>query len=133
MKLAELKRRADADRKIYEDFLAKANDLEEISTLDIPGTQIITAATVPTAPSAPRKTLIYVMAVVLALGLGLALTLALEYLNPTFKTPSQLESVLHTSVVGMVPKLKIPGLGFRSSWFRATARQTQDTSLLAET
>jgi exopolysaccharide transport family protein len=121
VKLAELKRRADADRKIYEDFLAKANDLEEVSTLDLPGTRIITAATVPTAPSAPRKTLIYVMAVVVALGLGLALTLALEYLNPTFKTPSQLESVLHTSVVGMVPKLEIAGPGSRSSWFKATA------------
>jgi succinoglycan biosynthesis transport protein ExoP len=121
VRLAELKRRADADRKIYEEFLAKANDLEEVSTLDLPGTRIITAATVPTAPSSPRKVLIYVIVVVVALGLALALTLAFEYLNPTFKTPSQLESVLHMPVVGMVPELEIPGPSSRWRWAGGTA------------
>jgi exopolysaccharide transport family protein len=120
VRLAELKRRADADRKIYEEFLAKANDLEEISALDLPGTRIITAATVPTAPRSPRKTLIYAVAVIMALGLALALTLLFEYLNPTFKTPSQLESVLSMPVVGMVPKLEISGPRSGWPWVRTT-------------
>jgi exopolysaccharide transport family protein len=114
VRLAELKRRADADRKIYEEFLAKANDLQEISALDLPGTRTITAATVPTAPKSPRKMVIYAIAVVVALAMALALAFLLEYLNPTFKAPSQLESVLHMPVVGLVPKLDIPGPG--STW-----------------
>jgi capsular exopolysaccharide synthesis family protein len=44
-----------------------------------------------------------------ALALAMALALALEYLNPTFKIPSQVESVLHMPVVGMVPRLKATG------------------------
>jgi capsular exopolysaccharide synthesis family protein len=127
VRLAELKRRADADRKIYEEFLAKANDLEEVSTLDLPGTRIITTATVPTAPSSPRKTLIYVLVVVLASALALALALALEYLNPTFKVPSQVESVLHMPVVGMVPKLKVIGPSLRLPWVGAVARKLGGT------
>lgn len=122
VKLAELKRRADADRKIYEEFLARANDLEEVSTLDLPGTRIINPATVPAAPSSPRKTLIYVGVVAGALGLALALALALEYLNPTFKTPGQVENIFHMPVVGMVPRLKVTISGPRLLWLRAFAR-----------
>jgi exopolysaccharide transport family protein len=121
VRLAELKRRADADRKIYEAFLAKANDLEEVSTLDLPGTRIINAAVVPTAPSAPRKTLIYALVVAGALVLGFALALGLEYLDPTFKTPGQVESVFHMPAVGMVPRLKGTRAGLRFPWIGASA------------
>ncbi|MEA3105878.1 MAG: polysaccharide biosynthesis transport protein [Gammaproteobacteria bacterium] len=105
VKLAELKRTADADRKIYEEFLVRVNGLQQISTLDQPGIRIITAASIPNAPSFPRKTLVYLLVVMLAIAFAVALAFVLEYLNPGFKTPTQVESVLKVSVLGMVPRL----------------------------
>jgi polysaccharide biosynthesis transport protein len=103
VKLAELKRTADADRKIYEQFLIKVNDLQQ--TQDQPGIRIISAATIPNAPSSPRQTLVYVLVIALAFAFALALAFVLEYLRPGFNTPTQVESVLKTSVLGMVPRL----------------------------
>jgi succinoglycan biosynthesis transport protein ExoP len=114
VKLAELKRTADADRKIYEEFLTKVNDLQQISTLDQPGARIIAAASIPNAPSYPRKTLAYLLVIVLAFAFAVALAVVLEYLNPGFKTPAQVEGALKASVLGMVPGLGKIGIGPRA-------------------
>jgi polysaccharide biosynthesis transport protein len=114
VKLAELKRKADADRKIYEEFLVRVNDLQQISTLDQPGIRIITAASIPSAPSYPRKTLVYLLVVVFAFAFAVALAFVLEYLDPGFNTPAQVESALKAPVLGMVPRLGKVRAGPRS-------------------
>lgn len=114
VKLAELKRTADADRKIYEEFLVKVNDLQQISTLDQPGARIITAASMPNAPNYPRKTLVYLLVVMLAFAFAVALAFVLEYLNPGFKTPAQVESALKAPVLGIVPRLRKVSTGPRA-------------------
>ncbi|MDN3721716.1 GNVR domain-containing protein [Roseibium salinum] len=46
---------ADASRTVYEAFLQRSRELEELPGLDVNASRVLSAAPVPTSPSGPRK------------------------------------------------------------------------------
>jgi polysaccharide biosynthesis transport protein len=107
VKLAELKRVADADRKVYESFLGTFNDVQQRTSIDQTGVRIITPAGLPVSPSFPRKTLMLAIAGTLGLGIAVLLAFLLEYLDAGFRTSSQIETAFGTKPLGMIPKVDV--------------------------
>jgi len=109
IKLRELQRVDDANRKLYENFLQISNEIEQRSTLNDTGARIITPAMRPNEPSYPRRTLVFALAVALGILLGVALAFLVEYLDGGFKTRAQVEQTLGCPVLGMIPLIRTLG------------------------
>ncbi|MCX2724232.1 GumC family protein [Roseibium salinum] len=55
IELRQLQSEADASRTVYEAFLQRSRELEELPGLDVNASRVLSAAPVPTSPSGPRK------------------------------------------------------------------------------
>jgi succinoglycan biosynthesis transport protein ExoP len=104
VQLAELERQAAAERGLYEAFLARSRQIAQMDFVTADA-RIISAAETPLRPSAPKKSLLMMMAFVLGLGLGIAIMLALELLDSGFRNGSQLEASTGLPVLGLLGEL----------------------------
>ena len=100
VKLQELQRVDEADRRLYGTFLTSFNDVSQRATLNEVTARIITPATLPTFPSSPRSKLILAFAFALGGFVGVVLAFLIEALDATFKTGAQVEQALGVPVLG---------------------------------
>jgi len=134
VRLRELEREAQANRTLYESFLARFKETGEQENIQQSDSRIISQAREPRAPSAPRKGLILTGALLAGLAIGVALALVIERFDDAFRTRDELESAVGYPVVGMIPAIATlpgrnvnnhivdkPGSGyaeaFRIAWF----------------
>jgi polysaccharide biosynthesis transport protein len=103
IKLQQLRRVADADRKLYENYLSQYNEISQRRTLQDASARIIAPATLPGSPSSPRRTLFYALAGIFGLGGGLLLAFLREYLRAGVKTGVEVEQSFGYPVVGIIP------------------------------
>ena len=103
VKLQQMRRFADDDRKLYESYLSQFNELSTRQTLQDAGARIITPATTPDSPSSPRPKLVYGMAGVLALLLSLLLVFVMERFKLGVRTGAEAERAFGYPVVGVIP------------------------------
>ncbi|MCV6585585.1 MAG: exopolysaccharide transport family protein [Marinibacterium sp.] len=78
IRLDQLTRVADANRRVYEEFLGRFKETSEIKNLQRSDAEIITYASPPGAPDTPRKKVALALATVGGVFAGLALSLLLE-------------------------------------------------------
>ena len=103
-KLQQLRRVADADRKLYESYLSQYNDISERATVQDASSRIISPATLPrSTTSARRKLLLFPLGGMAGLGGGLMLACLLEYLRPVIKTGAEIEQIFGRPVMGIIP------------------------------
>jgi exopolysaccharide transport family protein len=103
LKLQQLRRVADADRKLYENYLSQYNEISQRRTLQDASARIIAPATLPGTPSSPRRTLFYALAGIFGLGGGVVLAFLREYLQSGIKTGSEVEQSFGYPVIGVIP------------------------------
>jgi succinoglycan biosynthesis transport protein ExoP len=103
LKLQQFRRVADADRKLYENYLSQYNEISQRRTLQDATARIIAPASFPGSPSSPRRTLFYALAGILGLGGGLSLAFLREYLQAGIKTGTEVEQSFGYPVVGVIP------------------------------
>jgi succinoglycan biosynthesis transport protein ExoP len=103
LKLQQFRRVADADRKLYENYLSQYNEISQRRTLQDATGRIIAPATLPGSPSSPRRALFYALAGILGLGGGLSLAFLREYLRAGIKTGTEVEQSFGYPVVGVIP------------------------------
>jgi polysaccharide biosynthesis transport protein len=103
VKLQQLRRVADADRNLYENYLSQYNEIAQRRTLQDASARIISPATLPSSPSSPRRNLYYGLGGMLGLGGGLLLAFLLEYLRSGVKTDTEIEQSFGRPVVGIIP------------------------------
>jgi exopolysaccharide transport family protein len=103
LKLQQLQRIADADRKLYESYLSQFNEISQRRTLQDASARIITPATLPDAPSSPRRRLFYGIAGIFGLGCAGLLAFLIEYLRSGLRTGTQVEQSFGYPVVGVIP------------------------------
>ncbi len=106
VKLRQLRRVADADRKLYESYLSQYNEISTRRTLQDASARIITPATLPDGPSSPRRVLFYAFAGAFGLAAALALVVLLEFLHAGVKTGAQVEQAFGCPVVGIIPLVR---------------------------
>jgi polysaccharide biosynthesis transport protein len=115
IKLQELRRVADADRKVYESYLSQYNDIAERRELQDASARIISPATLPRSPSSSRAKF-YALGGMAGLAGGLLLAFLLEYFRPGVKTGKEIEQSFGLPVVGNIPSVwreKTRGVSYR--------------------
>ena len=87
--------------------LAKTLNGQPVSIRDALGTassKVVEQASVPIEPAGVSKALTFLLGVIMSLFLGVMLAFVFEYMDHTFKTPRELETVLDLPFLGSVPK-----------------------------
>jgi succinoglycan biosynthesis transport protein ExoP len=103
VKLQELQRVADADRKLYEGYLSQFREISARQPLQDASARIITPARLPSAPSSPRRVLFYGFGGAFGLAFGLMLAFLREYRQAGVKTGAEVEQTFGYPVLGVIP------------------------------
>jgi exopolysaccharide transport family protein len=103
VKLQQLQRVADADRKLYESYLSQYNEIAQRSTLQDASARIISPATLPRSPTSRRRMMFYALGGMSGLGVGFLLAFLLEYFRSGVKTGTEIEQSFGRPVVGIIP------------------------------
>jgi len=103
VKLRELERESQANRALFEAFLARAKETTAQLNLQMPDARILTAAVAPHAAGFPRKGLMIGLGLFGSLGLGVFLALMRGVMSEGFRSASELQTAF-----GLTPLAAIP-------------------------
>lgn len=103
IELQQLKREAEAVRLLYEYFLGRLKETRAQQGIQQPDSRVLSPAVVPGAPSAPQKSLILALSVLIGLLVGVGLSLLLEMRNVGVRSVRELEKRFGYSVFGQIP------------------------------
>jgi succinoglycan biosynthesis transport protein ExoP len=106
VKLTALQSSASSAKAMYEAFLSKLNQTQDQQGIQTPDARIISRATVPSAPSYPKKSLVIAAAIPAGLLLGFLLACMMERLDSGFRTAQQVESALGLPVLATIPEVR---------------------------
>ena len=112
VKLKELEREAEADRALFEAFLARAKETGAQLTMQLPDSRILAAATVPLSPSYPRKGLMIGLGFFGSLGAGIFLALLRGVFSEGFRRVSDLQTAFGLSPLGAIPLVAAKNVRF---------------------
>ncbi|MGB0084924.1 MAG: AAA family ATPase [Rhodomicrobiaceae bacterium] len=112
VKLKELEREAEADRALFEAFLARAKETGAQLTMQLPDSRILAAATVPLSPSYPRKGLMIGLGFFGSLGAGIFLALLRGVFSEGFRRVSDLQAAFGLSPLGAIPLVAAKNVRF---------------------
>ena len=103
VRLRELETAANTYRNIYETFLSRFTQSVQQQSFPSTEARVVTAASRPWAPSSPKISLTLAFAAVAGLGLGVMLAFVREQMNRQIHTRVQLESLLGTNCLAVLP------------------------------
>ena len=106
VQLRALEREAQANRALFETFLTRSKETDTQEGFQQADASIISRATIPEAPSYPRKKLLLAFAVSIAGLIGIVLAFVVEKLDHGFRSMEQVESMMGAAPLGLVPALK---------------------------
>ena len=105
IKMNELERDVQANRDLFQSFLARAKQTSEMS-MQVADSRVVSAASVPTGASYPKKALMIGLGFFGSLGLGAALALGRDAFGKGFRHSVDIEQAL-----GLQPLASIPRVG----------------------
>jgi succinoglycan biosynthesis transport protein ExoP len=113
VRLRELETAANTYRGIYETFLSRFTQSVQQQSFPSTEARVVTSASPPGAPSSPKVALTIALAVMCGLGLGVVSAFAREQMNRQIYTRAQLEKLLGTSCLAVLPAFveKKPAFG----------------------
>ena len=114
VRLHELQREAEANRTLYESYLARYKETSAQESLEMPDSRVVTRASVPIRPSSPKTMLILGLAVMLGLGGGCVLAFLANYLDRRVKTLEQAEAISGVPALAAVPLIGTRELAARA-------------------
>jgi succinoglycan biosynthesis transport protein ExoP len=94
------------NRGLYENVLKRMNETNVANDLAASNMQVVQRAEVPTVPSSPNMTRIFLVSAFLGLFLAVAMAFFLEYMDSTMNTPQQVWAAVSLATLGVVPHLK---------------------------
>jgi exopolysaccharide transport family protein len=106
IKLRELERINAANKTLFENFLSRSKITQEQSTMEEREARTISPATMPRAPSFPKKTLVGSLAFLVGILIGIGGSVMLDMLNAGFTAPREIEEKLGIPVLASVPLLR---------------------------
>jgi len=104
--LRQLEQEVDANRRLYETFLARFKEADVADEYDVPSARIIDRAMVPATPFKPNRKRIVFISILVGLLVGALTALLRDHLDNTFKTKEDVEDKLELPVIGMLPRVK---------------------------
>jgi polysaccharide biosynthesis transport protein len=103
VRLRELQREAEANRTLYESYLARYKESTAQESLDMPDSHVVTKASIPIAPSWPKTWLVLGLALTLGAGIGSVTAFLADYLDQRVKTLEQAEKISGVPALAAVP------------------------------
>jgi exopolysaccharide transport family protein len=103
VRLHELQREAEANRTLYESYLARSKETTAQESLEMPDSRVVTKASIPIRPSSPKTLLMLGLAIMLGLGMGTVLAFLADYLDGRVKTLEQAEAISGVPSLAAVP------------------------------
>ena len=103
--MRELQDKAKNYRSLYENFLQRFMGSAQQELFPIADARVISPASVPQSKSKPKTGLILALGLLGGLGLGTALGLLRDVMDRVFRTGSQVETILQTPCLSLVPLL----------------------------
>jgi exopolysaccharide transport family protein len=103
VRLRELETAAKTYRGIYETFLSRFTQSVQQQSFPSTEARVVTAASPPRSPSSPKISLTLALATLCGLGLGVMAAFAREQMNRQIHTRAQLEKLLGTSCLAVLP------------------------------
>ena len=107
VQLGQLQREAEANRRIYEQFLRRLNETSVQEGVQQPDARLLSPAVIDFRPSYPRKTLTVLAAGLLGGVLGLIYVIVMEQLNRSFRSGEDLERTTGLPVLGLIPSAPV--------------------------
>ncbi len=101
--LQQLTRESEATRLLYEYFLTRLKETSAQEGIQKADSRILSNAVVPGGPSAPRKSRIMFLAMILGAMIGSGIVLLREFRTSTFRTAADLERHAGYTVLGQIP------------------------------
>jgi polysaccharide biosynthesis transport protein len=126
--LHELQREAEANRTLYESYLARYKDASAQETLEMPDSRVVTRASIPISPSFPKTTLMIGLALVLGVGVGSVGAFLADYLDRRVKTLEQAENLLGFPALAAVPLVDSRDLAHRAKRGRDALQRYDPTA-----
>ncbi|WP_137700402.1 GumC family protein [Marimonas lutisalis] len=116
VRLSQLERSAEATRLVYENFLSRYKETSAQADFQTPEARVIGRAEIPTVPSAPRKTLMMIGAMVLGFSAAVALVFLRNMVRAPVSSESELTALSRLPNFGLLPYVGHFGGGF--GWLR---------------
>ena len=101
--LQQLTRESEATRLLYEYFLTRLKETSAQEGIQKADSRVLSHAVVPARPSAPKKSQIVALAMILGAMIGSGLVLLREFRMSTFRTAGDLEAYTGYTVLGQIP------------------------------
>ena len=98
-----LKRSAEQEEKMYSIIANRQKEIDITGPMKTNNVRVLERAVVPGVPVRPRPLQSLMLGLLLGLGTGIGLAFAIEALDNTLKTQSDVEQLLGTPVLGLVP------------------------------
>ena len=106
LRLTELQRQSEAARSMYEQFLARNQELTAITNLEQPGAQVLSEAVIPSAPASPNPRLQFAIALLFGAMMGVASIVGREVFESRFLAPADLERTTGISCLTTIPETR---------------------------
>jgi exopolysaccharide transport family protein len=103
VRLRELAREADANRTLYESFLARYKTTTAQESLALTDSRVVSRAETPIRPSFPKTKLILALAALLGSGIGVILAFAADFMDRRVKSMRQAEDITRLPALAAVP------------------------------
>jgi polysaccharide biosynthesis transport protein len=126
VRLRELETSANTYRGIYETFLSRFTQSVQQQSFPSTEARVVTPASPPAVPSSPKIALTLALATLCGLGLGIMSAFAREQMSRQIHTRAQLEKLLGTSCLAVLPAFAQKRASF------GKARQPHDTGVLQQ-
>jgi succinoglycan biosynthesis transport protein ExoP len=104
IRMNELERDVQANRDLFQSFLARAKQTAELS-MQVPDSRVVAAAAVPYATSYPKRALMIGLGFFGSLGLGAALALGRDAFGKGFRHSVDIEQALGLAPLASIPKV----------------------------
>lgn len=114
VRLHELQREAEANRTLYESYLARYKETSAQESLEMPDSRVVTRAGVPIRPSSPKTLLVLGLALMVGLGGGCVLAFLADYLDRRVKTLEQAEAISGVPALAAMPLIGTRELASRA-------------------
>jgi len=105
-KLKALQAEVESNRRLYETFFSRFKETNETSGMQTANARIIDKAIIPTTPIKPKKKVIVILAVILALVFGVLIVFLQDMLNKTIRNVADIEIKLGIPLLGALPLFK---------------------------
>jgi exopolysaccharide transport family protein len=115
VRLRELQREADANRTLYESFLARYKQTTAQESLELPDSRIVARAEVPISPSFPKTMIILALAILVGSGLGALVAFVVDFLDRRVKSPRQAEEITNLPTLAAIPLVGTRELAHRAN------------------